>query len=86
MEYTKTPLTREVLTRLVTLVGGDPTQFVRVGDKKFKEAGLELADGAGVRAVVDLLLDHPWAMQRPVVVAGDKAVIARPSDRVLELL
>jgi len=36
--------------------------------------------------VVDLLLEHPVLMQRPVVVRGDRAVIARPSDKVLELL
>jgi hypothetical protein len=33
-----------------------------------------------------LLLTHPELMQRPVVVRGDRAVIARPSDRVTEVL
>jgi len=35
--------------------------------------------------VVDLLLRHPELMERPVVIRGDHAVIARPSERVLEL-
>ncbi len=33
-----------------------------------------------------LLLDHPELMERPVVFRGERAVIARPSDLVLELV
>jgi arsenate reductase len=36
--------------------------------------------------VVAVLLRHPELMERPVVVRGERAVIARPSERVLELL
>ena len=38
------------------------------------------------KQVVDVLLAHPEVMERPVVFVGDRAVIARPSERVLELL
>ena len=44
------------------------------------------ADGLTAEALVELLLEHPERMQRPVVVRGDRAVIARPPERVLELL
>ena len=55
-------------------------------DKKFKELGLN-ADAYVTRtAVVDLLLEHPALMQRPVIVRDRRAVIARPSEKVLELL
>ena len=36
--------------------------------------------------VIDVLLEHPEVMERPVVFVGDKAVIARPSEKVLDLL
>ena len=36
--------------------------------------------------VVALLLEHPELMERPVVFRGERAVIARPSEKVLELL
>ena len=36
--------------------------------------------------VVGVLLEHPELMERPVVIRGNRAVIARPSERVLELL
>lgn len=63
----------------------EPAELVRK-DKKFKELGLN-ADAYVTRAaVVDLLLEHPALMQRPVIVRGRRAVIARPSEKVLELL
>jgi arsenate reductase len=54
-------------------------------DKRFKELGLDAAGYTTRAAVVDLLLEHPELMERPVVFRGDDAVIARPSERVLEL-
>jgi arsenate reductase len=55
-------------------------------DKNFKELGLETADYVTAEAVVALLLEHPVLMQRPILVKGDNAVIARPSDKVFELV
>ena len=36
--------------------------------------------------VIELLLEHPELMQRPILVAGDRALICRPPERALELL
>lgn len=63
----------------------EPAELVRK-DKKFKELGLNADDYVTRVAVVDLLLEHPALMQRPVIVRNRRAVIARPSEKVLELL
>ena len=63
----------------------EPAELVRK-DKKFKELGLNAADYVSRAAVVDLLLEHPALMQRPVIVRDRRTVIARPSEKVLELL
>ncbi len=55
-------------------------------DKKFKELGLNADAYVTGAAVVDLLLERPALMQRPVIVRDRRAVIARPSEKVLELL
>ncbi len=85
VEYLTTPPDRATLERIVDAIPDDPGALVR-HDKRFGELGLD-ADAYTTRdAVVALLLEHPELMERPVVFVGDRAVIARPSEKVLELL
>ena len=67
------------------MIDDPPADLVRK-DKNFKDLGLDAGDYTTENAVVALLLEHPRLMQRPVVVRGDRAVIARPSDKVKALL
>jgi arsenate reductase len=85
IEYLQGPPDRATLERFLRLLAGPPGDLVRK-DKRFKELGLDPADYLTRERVVDLLLAHPELMERPVVVRGGRAVIARPSERVLDLL
>jgi arsenate reductase len=55
-------------------------------DKRFKELKLNPADYADKQAVVALLLKHPELMQRPIVIRGKRAIIARPPEKLEPLL
>ena len=85
VEYLHQPPDRAALERILGAISDPPEALVRK-DKRFKELGLDAASYTTKRAVIDLLLEHPELMERPVVFRGDRAVIARPSERVLELL
>ncbi len=85
IEYLKSPLSREDFERFLDLLPDEPAELVRK-DKKFKELGLNADDYMTREAVVEVLLRHPELMQRPVIIRDQKAVIARPSEKVLELL
>ena len=85
IEYLKTPPDRATLERVLTLLAGPPADLVRK-DKRFRELELRAEDYTTREQVVALLLRHPELMERPVVIQGQRAVIARPSERVLELL
>jgi arsenate reductase (glutaredoxin) len=85
VEYLKAPPDRATLERIVDAIPNPPGDLVRK-DKRFKELGLDAADYTTRTAVVKLLLAHPELMERPVVFRGDRAVIARPSELVLDLV
>jgi len=85
VEYLQAPPDRATLERILGLLAGPPAELVRK-DKRFRELGLDAAGYVTRAQVVDLLLAHPELMERPVVVRNGRAVIARPSERVLELL
>ncbi len=85
VEYLKTPLDAGAVQALLDLIGGEPAELVRK-DSHFKELGLNADDYRSAASVADLIAEHPRLMQRPVAVLGDRAVIARPSEKVEELL
>jgi arsenate reductase len=85
IEYLQAPPDRAAVERILDVVDGSPSELVR-HDDRFRELGLDPAAYEDRQAVVALLLDHPELMQRPVILRGERGVIARPSDRVLELL
>ena len=84
VEYLKTPADRPTLEGFLDLLPGAPAELVRK-DKRFRELGLREEDYTTRAEVITLLLEHPELMERPVVIRGGRAVIARPSERVLEL-
>ena len=85
IEDLKSPLSREALERIIDLVPDNPEEMVRK-DKNFMELGFDAHDYTSKEAVVNVLLDHPKLMQRPIIIRGDHAVIGRPSEKVLALL
>jgi arsenate reductase (glutaredoxin) len=85
IEYLKKPPTREALEKIIDMLEGPIADLVRK-DKRFKELGLSENDYAEKKAVVALLLEHPELMQRPIVIRGKRAVIARPPEKLAKLL
>jgi arsenate reductase (glutaredoxin) len=85
VEYLKAPPDRATLGRILAMLGGPPGALVR-RDKRYQELGLREQDHATREQVVDLLARHPELMERPVVIAGSRAVIGRPPERVLDLV
>ena len=65
----------------------DPVEDLVRKDSHFNKLGLDAADYVGnAEAVIDLLVQQPRLLQRPIVVKGDKAIIGRPKDRVAQFL
>lgn len=85
VEYLKSPLDAAGLADVLGKIDAAPAELVR-RDSHFRALGLGAGDYTDAAAVIRLLVEHPKLMQRPVVVRGDRAVIARPSEKVEELL
>jgi arsenate reductase len=84
-EYLKQPPTRKEVETLLDLLGGEPRALLRDGEAEFKATGKKAAAITRTE-VVDLIAAHPILLQRPVVVAGNKAAIGRPPEAALEVI
>lgn len=81
VQYLKTPPDRATLEMIVDALE-DPVEDLVRKDANFKKLELDPADYTTAPAVVDLLLEHPKLLQRPVLVKDGRAIIGRPKDRV----
>jgi arsenate reductase len=86
VEYLSAPPSRETLEMIVSKLIDPVPELIRTTDKRFVELGLDPKGYSTAREVIEFLLVHPELMQRPIVIKGDRAVIARPSERVAEVL
>ncbi len=84
IEYLKTPPSFEDLERIISMLESPVGDLVRK-DKRFEELKLNPADYTNKEAVISLLLEHPELMQRPIVIRGNRAIIARPANLLEKL-
>lgn len=84
VHYLNDPLSEQALRQLLEQLQLSPRQLLR--DKETEYHALGLADPKlSDDFIIQAMLDQPKLMERPVVVMDDKAVIARPATRLLEL-
>jgi arsenate reductase len=84
IDYVATPPTAAELREIVAKLGLEPEQLVRKGEDVYKEkyAGRKLSPEQWIAAMVA----DPILIERPIVVAGDAAVLGRPPEEVERLL
>jgi arsenate reductase (glutaredoxin) len=76
---------RQDLEQVMKQLGiDDPRAMMRTGEVVYKELGL--ARVTSPDELLDAMAANPILIERPIVIRGDRAVIARPPERLLELL
>jgi arsenate reductase len=85
VDYHVEPLTEDEIRDLVRKTGRPARELFRAREPVYEELGLGERE-VGDNEAIALMAEHPALMQRPVVVRGDRAVLGRPVERVLELL
>ena len=84
IEYLDKPLSKDEMKAILKKLNIPAEQWVRKNEEDFKVhfKGKTLSEDEWI----DAMLKFPKLIERPVVIVGDKAVIARPDERILEIL
>lgn len=85
VRYLETPLSAADLQALLGKLGISARQLLRTGEDEYKSLGLndpKLTEEQLIAAMVT----QPKLIERPILLAGDKAVIGRPPEAILEIL
>ena len=82
--YLEQPLVPAEIKELLAKLGITASQLVRRGEAAYKESGLSAASTDP--EIIKAMAAHPKLIERPIVVAGKRAVLGRPPENVLELI
>ena len=85
VRYLETPPSASELQGLLAKLGLSARQLLRSGEDEYQV--LNLADASlSEEQLIAAMVAHPKLIERPILVVGDKAVLGRPPEKVLELL
>jgi len=85
VNYYEQPFTKSRLKALLKKAKLSPKDVLRTKEDIYKDLGLgkkELSDDA----LIDLMIEHPDLIQRPLVEKGDQALLARPAESIKKIL
>jgi arsenate reductase len=85
IEYLKTPPSAEELNDILQKLGIGPRELMRKNEAEYKTSGLN-DETLDREALINGMVSHPILIERPIVVANDKAAIGRPPEAVLTIL
>lgn len=77
--------TKDEISALLAKLGIDARALLRKGEDAYKERGLK-DTAISEDALITAMTEAPKLIERPIVVKGDKAVLGRPPENVLELI
>lgn len=82
--YLKTPPSQEELEDLLQKLDYKAAQLIRKTEPAYKEhfKGKTLSESEWIQA----MLEYPKLIERPIIIVGDKAVVARPIEKLMDLL
>lgn len=85
INYYDRPFSKTQLKTLLKKAGLSPRDVLRTKEEIYQELGLgkkQLSDDE----LIEVMVEHPDLIQRPIVEKGDRAILARPADSIKTLL
>ncbi len=84
VKYLESTPTKEQLTEVLKKLNMSAKELLRTGEDVYKE--LNLKDENDEEKLINIMVENPILIERPIIIKGDIAVIARPIENLKELL
>lgn len=85
VNYYVEPIPRSKLKELVSKMGIPAKELLRTKEPIYKELKIE-EQGFSDDKIIDLMAIYPDLIQRPIVEQGERAILARPAEKIKEFL
>ena len=85
VEYLKQPLTKDEIIDLSEKLGLEPADFVRKNEKEYRENKIHNCERSKVK-MAKAIERFPKIMERPILSDGEKAIVCRPPEKILDFI
>ena len=85
ISYLEIDLEVSLIEDIIKKLALKPRDILRKGEQEYKDNNLK-KDNLSEEDLINYMIKYPKLIERPIVVKGDKAVIGRPPENVLELI
>lgn len=85
VDYYTDPIPKTKLRELLKKMGMSARELLRTKEPQYKTLRLGERDLTDDQ-ILDLMIEHPDLIQRPIVEKGARAILARPADRIRDIL
>ncbi|MGB5531194.1 MAG: Spx/MgsR family RNA polymerase-binding regulatory protein [Ignavibacteriaceae bacterium] len=84
VNYFIEPFSNTKLQSLLKKMEMKPSELLRKNEKVYKELKIK-EKNLTEDQILDLMIKHPDLVQRPIIEKGNKAILARPPERIKEI-
>ena len=84
VEYLKNPPDKETLFKIIKMPGISARDLIRTGEQAYIDSGLDVS--ATDEQIINAISRYPILLQQPIVISGNRAIIARPPSKLLEII
>jgi len=85
VEYLKNPLSKNEIENVLSKLECDISKIIRKGEADYKEL-VQNNPELNAEIMISAVVKSPKLLERPIVVVGNKAVVGRPPENVLDIL
>ena len=85
IEYLGTPPDASQIARILSLLNLNARDIMRKNEAIYKEMGLDNKDLTETE-LIEIMVQNPILIERPIVLANGKAAIGRPPENILNIL
>ena len=83
--YLDERLEKNFLQEVIQKLGISPRDLLRIGESAYKENNLKDSNISD-EEIINLMIEYPKLIERPIYVKGNKAIVGRPPENILKII
>ncbi|MEJ2414040.1 MAG: arsenate reductase (glutaredoxin) [Sulfurimonas sp.] len=84
IKYLEQTPNKSEIKKVLAMLGISPRELMRTKEDIYKK--LDLKNENNEEKLIEAMAENPKLIERPIIIKGNKAIIARPPEKALELL